>query len=892
VNPLHAIRDAGQSVWLDFLRRGLLTNGGLLHRIRHDAVSGVTSNPTIFARVIVGSTDYDEALLQLATRGVRDPRAAFLELAIDDVRMAADLLRPIHEDTGGVDGYVSFELDPGLAHDADGSVRAAHDLTERIGKPNVMIKVPGTSAGARALEELTAAGVHVNVTLLFSVAAYEQVARAYQAGLTRRLDAGLPVDGSASVASFFVSRVDTVVDPLLPEGSPLQGWAGIANAKLAYQRFLALFSGERWERLAAAGARVQRPLWASTGTKNPAYPDTWYVEALVGPDTVDTMPEATMDAVRDHGRIRPRAVVENVEAAEATLRLLPEHGIDLDQVTRQLLDEGLAAFDADTQKLQAAIEAKLEPPTPDRRPFGLQGPRSFEERIEERIDRAEADEVVQRVWQRDHTLWCGEPDEIVDRLGWLDLPETMRGEVRRLHDFAHEVRSDGFTHAVLLGMGGASLPAGLYRGLLGRAPRAIDLIVLDTTHPDAVTALDRRLDMRHTLFVVASKSGATIETLALLEHYFTMIGRGDRFVAITDRGTPLEAMAQRRGFRTVFVDPPGVGGRWSALSLFGLVPAALLGVDLDEVLETAAEMAAACNRCVPCDRNPGLWLGTVLGEAAQGGWDKLTLLLQDQLRAFGPWAEQLVAESSGKGGTGIVPVLDDEGAPVRSLGADRAFVALREHPLLGSLDGTGGPVARLGRQEPVLLGAEVFRWQFAVAVACHALGVNPFDQPQVEEAKQTTSRLLARAVHEQPPDAIDDGDPTAVVEGLEAGQYLGLLAYVDTRPDNEHRLRKVREALRDRFRVATTLGFGPRYLHSTGQLHKGGPPTGAFLQVVDDDRRTDLMIPGRHYTFGELIDAQALGDLVALRRHGRPVARVRLSRLEEVAGVTGVARGA
>jgi transaldolase/glucose-6-phosphate isomerase len=882
MNPLRQLQEAGQSVWLDFLRRGLITNGGLARRIRHDAVTGVTSNPTIFGRAIAGSTDYDEALLRLAARGVEDPRQAFYEIALDDIRMTADLLRPIHERTVGVDGHVSFELEPGLARDAEGSIAAARDLVERIGKPNVMIKVPGTPAGALAVEELTAAGVHVNITLLFSIAAYEQVARAYQVGLARRLDADLPIDGVASVASFFVSRIDAVVDPQLPEGSPLQGSTAISNAKLVYQRGRELFSGERWERLAEAGGRVQRPLWASTGTKNLAYPDTYYVEALVGPDTVDTMPEATMDAVRDHGRIRPRAVLENLEAAEATLALLPEHGIDLDQVTGQLLDEGLAAFDADLEKLLAAIEAKLAATPVDRRPHGLRGPLPFEERVERRIDQAEHDDLVERVWRRDHTVWRSEPTEIVDRLGWLDLPETMTDRVRELQGFAHEVRADGFRHAVVLGMGGASSPAALYQGVIGSAPRALDLTVLDTTHPDTITALDRHLDLQHTLFVAGSESGATIETLALLEHYFTMIGKGEQFVAITDPGTPLEAVARRRQFRAVFLNPPDVGGCYSALSLFGLVPGALLGADLDELLETGAEMAAACNRCVPCDRNPGLWLGVVLGEAARGGWDKLTLLAPREVRAIGPWVEQLVAESTGKEGTGLVPVLGDEHTRVDRFGADRLFVAEREQALLPALDVTGCPVARVGRHDPVLLGAEIFRWEYATAIAGHVLGVNPFDQPDVAEAKEATARILARGIDNDAPDDLGWGDAKSLLHELGPRDYIALLAYVDPRPDTTARLDHVRQMLRDRFRAATTLGFGPRYLHSTGQLHKGGPPSGVFLQVIDDMRRSDLAIPARRYTFGTLIDAQALGDLIGLRRHGRRVARIGLSRLEEV----------
>jgi transaldolase len=359
MNRLRALHEAGQSIWLDFLSRALITDGGLARLISEDGVTGVTSNPTIFARAIAGSSDYDDAVARIPNRASASPLDVFYDLALEDVSWAADLLSPVYRRTGGDDGYVSFELEARLAHDTAGSIAAAQELVKRIRRPNVMIKIPGTVEGVDVVEELTAAGINVNITLLFSVEMYEAVALAYMAGLERRVAAGEPLERIASVASFFVSRIDTVVDATLPDGSPLMGRVAIANAKRAYQRFRSLFSGERWERLAAAGARVQRPLWASTGTKNPAYSDVLYVEELVGADTVNTMPEATIDAFRDHGRVSPGAVGERIDEADATLSLLAEHGIDLDVITAQLLDDGLAAFDTDLAKLTETIESKL-----------------------------------------------------------------------------------------------------------------------------------------------------------------------------------------------------------------------------------------------------------------------------------------------------------------------------------------------------------------------------------------------------------------------------------------------------------------------------------------------------------------------------------------------------
>ena len=359
MSRLCSLHEAGQSIWLDFLRRGLLIDGGLDRLIQEDGVTGVTSNPTIFAKAIGGSSDYDEAIGRLAAQGRTNPLDVFYDLALADVRMAADLFRPVYEQTDGADGYVSFELEARLAHDVKASIAGAHELVGRIDRPNVMIKVPGTAEGVEVVEELTAAGINVNITLVFSVEMYEQVALAYVAGLERRLAASDPIDRVASVASFFVSRIDTVVDAVLPDGSPLQGRVGIANAKQAYQRFLRLFSGARWARLAEAGARVQRPLWASTGTKNPAYSDVVYVEELVGRDTVNTMPEATLDAFRAHGQVRPDAIRQGTGDADANLILLAKHGIALETITAQLLEDGLAAFDADLAKVTKTIETKL-----------------------------------------------------------------------------------------------------------------------------------------------------------------------------------------------------------------------------------------------------------------------------------------------------------------------------------------------------------------------------------------------------------------------------------------------------------------------------------------------------------------------------------------------------
>ncbi|HEX3298576.1 MAG TPA: bifunctional transaldolase/phosoglucose isomerase [Actinomycetota bacterium] len=868
------LHDAGQSVWLDYLRRSLIAGGGLERLVREDGISGMTSNPSIFGKAIGDSTDYDDAIRQIAEKDGRTPIEVFYDLALADVQMAADVFLPVYQQTSGADGFVSFELEPRLAHDTQGSIEAAADLFARIGKPNIMIKVPGTEEGVPAVEELTARGVSVNITLLFSVAMYEKVAEAYIRGLERRLDEGERLDRINSVASFFVSRVDTAVDDQLPAGSALRGKVAVANAQRAYHRFQQLFSGERWDRLAAAGARVQRPLWASTSTKNPEYSDVLYMEELVGPDTVNTVPEATLNAFRDHGVVRPRAVIDGYEVAESVLSLLPEHGIDLDAITHHLVEDGVQAFQTDLDKLLGVIERELanarsaEPAAPSEL-----GP--IAGAVEDRLASLEHDDVVARIWRKDHTVWRPDPSEISNRLGWLDVMAQMRPRMGDLRAFANEVRAD-YDTAVLLGMGGSSLAPEVIGRTLGVRDGFPDLQVLDTTHPETIARLDGSLDLARTLFIVSSKSGGTIETLSQFAHFFDAAGQnGDRFVAITDPGSPLEALANARGFRRVFLNPSDIGGRYSALSLVGLVPAALIGADLDELLESADGMASACNGSVPGTENPGAWLGAVLGEAARAGRDKLTLILPDQMASFGSWVEQLIAESTGKDGTGIVPVVDEPVGPPERYGSDRLFVAYGESNGLAELEAAGHPVVRLTARD---LGAEFFRWEFATAVAGTVLGIQPFDQPNVEEAKRATKEVLDAGGGEQP--TIDDLG--GLLESLGDQDYVGLQAFVDPTQETGDALERARLAIRDRYKVAVTAGFGPRFLHSTGQLHKGGPSTGAFVQIVDASREEDVAIPGADYTFGELIDAQALGDLRALRARNRRVARVHLDQLSDV----------
>ncbi len=874
-SPIDELRQQRQSVWLDYIRRGLITSGELERMVRDGWITGITSNPTIFNKAIAGSSDYDDALREIAKRGEHSPYAAFLELGGEDIRLAADVLRPIYDETQARDGYVSFEAPPGIEHDVQKTIDEVRRMFELVGRPNVLIKVPGTQAGIEAVEQLIADGININITLLFAVDVYEQVAQAYLVGLERRLERGQSLSTIASVASFFVSRLETKADELLPEDSPLRGKVAVANALLAYKRFQEIFSGSRWERLAAASARVQRPLWASTGTKNPAYSDILYVEELVAADTVNTMPEATLRAFLDHGQARPTSK-EDLDTAGETLKQAAAAGFDLKATTTQLLDEGLASFAKDFERLLEVIGKTLSTVPAGRVRHGgdLDG---LAGSVSGRLESFQHDDVVRRLWASDYTLWKPEPTEIANRLGWLSIVDIMLEANDDLRRFAKRVADDGYRTAVLLGMGGSSLAPEVLSSTFGATPSALELVVLDTTDPATIRKVEQSVDLKRTLFVVASKSGTTVETLSHFAYFWEKTPVGAQFVAITDPGTPLHSLARERGFRKVFVNSAGIGGRYSALSYFGLVPAALIGADIDGLLDRAHEMVHACHTCVPSEENPGAWLGAVLGEAALAGRDKLTLVLPAEISALGSWIEQLIAESTGKEGKGILPV-DGEalGAPDVS-GDDRLFVTIGDHDGLAALEGAGYPVVRLPYSDSLQLGGEFFRWEFATAVAGHVLGINAFDQPNVQEAKDATARILDGGADGQ----VETEPLSALLGQVRPGDYIAIQAYLPRSADLDAQLQSARLRLRDRHRVATTVGYGPRFLHSTGQLHKGGPNTGVFIQVVGEDD-VDLSIPDKPYTFGELKRAQALGDLQSLRALGRRVARVTLEELREV----------
>jgi transaldolase/glucose-6-phosphate isomerase len=942
-NHLIEVMKAGQSIWYDNIRRAMLETGDLKKKIEDDDLRGVTSNPTIFEKAITGSTDYDEQMRSLVEKGA-SVNEIYEALVLDDIAAAADILKPVYDKTDGIDGYISLEVSPRLAYETQGTIEEAERLFKGLNRPNVMIKIPASQEGLPAIEECIYRGININVTMIFSIENYEQVAESFIKGLERRDAEGKTVDHIASVASFFVSRVDTAIDADLeyrarhaetPEEKTtleaLMGRAAVANAKLAYQKFKEIFHGERFDKLKARGAQVQRCLWASTGTKNPKYSDVLYVDNLIGPETVNTIPPQTYTAFRDHGTAQP-TLEADTEEARACIEELTKIGIDLGAVTGKLQKDGLTAFVGSFDTLVESIESKRDALISGINTRLTASLGKYADAVNAALKEADKGDVMRRIWHKDAALW--KEDEahqkiIKNALGWLTVPDEMIGVEDDLIAFADRIRGvREFKHVMLCGMGGSSLCPEVFRQTFGPQENYPELLVLDSTDPDALENFAHQINLARCLFIIASKSGTTTEPLVFYKYWYDQVGRvkenpGECFVAITDPGTKMEQMATEDKFKRIFLNPADIGGRYSALSYFGMVPAALMGLDIKKLLDRAERVVHSCAAVVPATDNPGAKLGAILGECAKAGRDKLTIVTDPKISALGLWIEQLIAESTGKEGEGILPVAGEPLASPSVYGDDRLFVSISvgkpdgdTEVKLKALEAAGHPVVYRTLTDLYDLGEEFFLWEIATAFAGWRLGINPFDQPNVQESKDATKELLEKfekdgKLPEQATVATngmltiyaDEGAraklPSSSVEDalrahlseVKAGDYIAMLNYMEETPDHEALIQQIRTQLRDATHSATTTGYGPRFLHSTGQLHKGGADNGVFLQLTAPDK-TDLPIPGHSYTFSVLKQAQALGDFRSLATRGRRAIRIDLGsdtlaglrRLQELIG--------
>ncbi|MBE0636760.1 glucose-6-phosphate isomerase [Candidatus Bipolaricaulota bacterium] len=516
------------------------------------------------------------------------------------------------------------------------------------------------------------------------------------------------------------------------------------------------------------------------------------------------------------------------------------------------------------------------------------------------LERITNEDVVSRIWSHDYTVWDSSPEEIANRLGWLKLPCTMTSQVPRIATFAASICAEGFTHAALLGMGGSSLAPDMLSRVFGSQCGFLPLQILDTTHPQTVRQLAEDLAEEKSLFIVATKSGTTSETLALFRFFYQRVAHalgsdeaGSRFIAITDPGTPLVKLASQHAFREVFLNDPDLGGRYSALSLFGLVPAALLGLDVDALLYEAQSVASQCAPAMPIAKNPASQLGLFLGTCALAGLDKATLLLSKKISPLGDWIEQLLAESTGKGGKGIVPIIETLPERTKSWSHDRVFVAIRlgedseQDAIVDALAEQGRPVMQISLDAVSEVAGQFYLWEFATAIACHILGVHPFNQPDVESAKQLARTMAeeSRQTGQRPQlesKTLSVSDMRAFLIDVRPSDYVGIHAYLPPTQDLTDALHVLQAAIRDHYGVAVTVGYGPRFLHSTGQLHKGDRGNGRFLQLVSASMPlVDIPDSPDSQTsslgFGALIIAQAAGDCAALENSCRPVVTFRVA---------------
>ncbi len=922
--------DYGQSYWLDNLTRKKIKGGELKKRVNKQGLRGITSNPSIFNKAISQSSDYDSQIKKLVAQN-KTVHEIYEALVVKDVQDACDILRPVYDESEGVDGYVSLEVSPYLAHNTEDTMKEARRLFKAVDRPNCFIKIPGTVEGVPAIEEMLYEGLNINVTLLFSIASYEAVANAYIRALERRADEGKDIKRIASVASFFLSRIDVLTDELLshkiipenvsnnyPRPEQFFGKAAIASGKIAYQSFKKIFSGNRWERLVEKGAKVQRPLWASTSTKDNFYSDVRYVDNLIGPHTVNTLPDHTIDAFADHGTLEADTVEKDLHEAREIFTGLEKIGVSIDFITDQLVNEGVQKFIDPFDNLIKSLAEKRKEFLGDKVARQTIDYGDLAPDMKSIFDSLNEKQFARRLYAVDPLLWKSEPDvmkAISNRLGWLDVEHFIEKEAE-LTAFSKEIKKEKYKFVILLGMGGSSLCPEVSRETFGSAPGFPKLYVLDNTDPAAIKEVESQIDPAKTLFIVASKSGTTTETLSFYKYFYERVKEagvtepGFNFVATTDPGSPLVEEATAKKFRKIFENPPDVGGRYSALTYFGLVPMALIGINIKTLLHNAKQVKSSCGEFIPTEANPGIELGAFLGLNARRGKDKVTFILSNSVYAFGYWVEQLIAESTGKEGLGILPIESEDLARPDYYSKDRVFVYMHaandekqsDEKKLAALEKAGHPVVRIEMKNKLSLGAEYFRWELATATAGALIGVNPFDEPNVSESKKNSRDLLKEWTEKG---SFGEGDPIIEEDGIsiygqasgkwffkehkksvkdfitsftklaESPDYFSLLAYFLRTPSRHKKLQTLRLKLRNKLNVGTTLGYGPRYLHSTGQLHKGGPNRGVYI-IFTANAKDELPIPGSEYGFATLQRAQALGDFRSLNDHGRRVIRIHL----------------
>ena len=902
MDPIQSVHSLGQSLWLDIIRRDSLDSGELADRVAAGELRGATSNLTILESAILSSDSYSVDLRRLAQAGWTAEKI-FNQLAVDDIRAAADAFLPLFEQTNGGDGFVSIDVNPEFADDTNRTIEEARRLWDAVNRPNAMIKIPATLAGLPAIESSIRAGINVNATLIFSLGRYIEVMEAYMIGLEGRLEAGGSLDYVTSVASFFVSPIDIALDEQLREvfqrgeaegerASSLLGKVAIANSKLAYAQFVATFQGERFQKLATRGARVQRPLWASTSMKNPEYPDTYYVDNLIGPDTVNALSEASLKAFKDHGT--PELTLpENISTARSQLQALDDLGISLDAAAEQLEVQGVSESAISYRSILGTIEEKAG--------AFQKEIAALEPKMRETLAEVELDDVGKRLWQQDVTLWVERDREkarVRRWLGWLSEPARASTETAELTRFA-EALDPAITTFVLIGSGGGTITAEMLARILA-PPNGIDLHTISTANPDDIRTIKRKIAPEATFYLlVDSSSGDGIEEHLLSTFWEQALRKleeqtGDHFVVITKDGSKLHHWAVEKGIQKI-IEADKQDDFWlSPFNWTSLLPAAQAGADIQSFVQGGVGMTRACGPLVDVAQNPGLFLSSVLAAAFRSGRDKVTLFADPPLEPILKWIEGLLAAGRGKEESGFIPIWDEPPGSGNVYGDDRLFVYLRSS---GALDRRLAgwiradiPVLVLETStNPEAIGEMLVQWQIGAAIAQHLLSVNPTDL----DARHRTRAELQHILHRlERKGALPQADPLWQGDGVqlraasrdlqftgsglsevvdfilsesqEAGG-LGLRLYTPMSITLQGKVKRLRHTLRDQlglFSLASPAGCD--------LCSDRGLKDMVYLILMVKPRK-DEAIPGKNYTFGQLFEGQALSDLAAMKGYGSPV---------------------
>ena len=902
MDPIQSVHSLGQSLWLDIIRRDSLDSGELADRVAAGELRGATSNLTILESAILSSDSYSVDLRRLAQAGWTAEKI-FNQLAVDDIRAAADAFLPLFEQTNGGDGFVSIDVNPEFADDTNRTIEEAKRLWDAVNRPNAMIKIPATLAGLPAIESSIRAGINVNATLIFSLGRYIEVMEAYMIGLEGRLEAGGSLDYVTSVASFFVSPIDIALDEQLREvfqrceaegerASSLLGKVAIANSKLAYAQFVATFQGERFQKLATRGARVQRPLWASTSMKNPEYPDTYYVDNLIGPDTVNALSEASLKAFKDHGT--PELTLpENISTARSQLQALDDLGISLDAAAEQLEVQGVSESAISYRSILGTIEEKAG--------AFQKEIAALEPKMRETLAEVELDDVGKRLWQQDVTLWVERDREkarVRRWLGWLSEPARASTETAELTRFA-EALDPAITTFVLIGSGGGTITAEMLARILA-PPNGIDLHTISTANPDDIRTIKRKIAPEATFYLlVDSSSGDGIEEHLLSTFWEQALRKleeqtGDHFVVITKDGSKLHHWAVEKGIQKI-IEADKQDDFWlSPFNWTSLLPAAQAGADIQSFVQGGVGMTRACGPLVDVAQNPGLFLSSVLAAAFRSGRDKVTLFADPPLEPILKWIEGLLAAGRGKEESGFIPIWDEPPGSGNVYGDDRLFVYLRSS---GALDRRLAgwiradiPVLVLETStNPEAIGEMLVQWQIGAAIAQHLLSVNPTDL----DARHRTRAELQHILHRlERKGALPQADPLWQGDGVqlraasrdlqftgsglsevvdfilsesqEAGG-LGLRLYTPMSITLQGKVKRLRHTLRDQlglFSLASPAGCD--------LCSDRGLKDMVYLILMVKPRK-DEAIPGKNYTFGQLFEGQALSDLAVMKGYGSPV---------------------